>query len=125
MIFRDWNIWYIKMPQLNRKYPSGAAKRRKKEESIKADEKWKGLLDRFVVAGGSGEPKEENATSSTQVVNSSYVCLAVVYRNRSLLLSLHGFQQVGLHKFKLVVTLILNPNSCLLVFMYCPCHNCV
>ena len=32
MIFRDWSIWFIenfmKMPQLNGKYPSGAAKRR-------------------------------------------------------------------------------------------------
>jgi len=46
MIFiRDWSIWYIdnfmKMPQLNRKYPSGTAKRRKKEGKIKAYEKWK------------------------------------------------------------------------------------
>jgi len=37
------------MPQLYGKYPSGAAKRRKKEERIKANEKCKGLLDRFVV----------------------------------------------------------------------------
>jgi len=30
MIFRDWSVWFIdnfmKMPQLNRKYPSTAAK---------------------------------------------------------------------------------------------------
>jgi len=39
----------MKMPQLNRNYPSGAAKRRKKEVRIKADEKCKGLLDRLVV----------------------------------------------------------------------------
>jgi len=32
------------MLHLNRKYPSGAAKRRKKEEIIKC----KGLMDRFV-----------------------------------------------------------------------------
>jgi len=38
------------MPQLDRKYPSGAAKR-------------------------GGEPTEESAASSTQVVSSSYVCL--------------------------------------------------
>jgi len=61
----------MKMPQFNRKYPSGAAKRRKK-----ADEKCKGLLDRFfVVTSGTSEPTEESASSSTQVVNSSYVCL--------------------------------------------------
>jgi len=52
MVFRDLSIWYfdnyfIKMPQ-NRKYPSGAEKRRKKEQD-KADEKCKGFLDRFVV----------------------------------------------------------------------------
>jgi len=39
MIFRDWSIWFIdnfvKMPQLNWKDPSGAEKRRKKEERIK------------------------------------------------------------------------------------------
>jgi len=39
MIFRDWRVWFIdnfmKMPQLNRKYQSGAGKRRKTEESIK------------------------------------------------------------------------------------------
>jgi len=39
----------MKMPQLNRQYPSGAAKRRIKEERIKADEKCKRLLDRIVV----------------------------------------------------------------------------
>jgi len=38
MIFRDWSVWFIdnnfmKMPQLNTKYPSGAAR---KKESIKA-----------------------------------------------------------------------------------------
>jgi len=37
MIFRDWSVWFIdnfmKIPQLNRKYPSGASKRRKKEEA--------------------------------------------------------------------------------------------
>jgi len=40
MIFGNWSVWSIdnflrKMPQLNRKYPSGGAKRKKKEESIK------------------------------------------------------------------------------------------
>jgi len=64
------------MPQCNRKYPNGAAKTRKKWESINVDEKCKGLLDRFVVvASGTGEPSEETAGSSTQVVNSSYACL--------------------------------------------------
>jgi len=44
-------------------------------KSIKADEKCKGLLDRFVVAAlGTNDPAEESAASSTQVVNSSYVC---------------------------------------------------
>jgi len=62
------------MLQLNRKYPSGAAKRRKKKGRIKA-KKCKGLLDRFVVIAGTGELAEEGAASSTQVVNSSYVCL--------------------------------------------------
>jgi len=80
MIFRDWSVWFVdnfmKMPQLNRKYPSGAAKRRKKEESTKAEEKCEGLLDRFVVVTNrTGEPTEVSAASSTQVVNSSYVCL--------------------------------------------------
>jgi len=37
----------MKMAQLNRKYPSVAAKRGKKEGRIKADEKCKNLLDRF------------------------------------------------------------------------------
>ena len=37
------------MPQWNRKCPSGSAKRRKKEERIKADKKCKSLLNRFVV----------------------------------------------------------------------------
>jgi len=36
------------MPHLNRKYPSGAAKRRKTEEILKC----KGLLDRFVAVAG-------------------------------------------------------------------------
>ena len=64
------------MPQCNRKYSNGAAKTRKKKESIKVDEKCKGLLDRFVVeASGTGEPTEESADSSTQVVNRSYACL--------------------------------------------------
>jgi len=40
----------------------------KKEGKIKADEKCKGLLDRFVViVGCTGEPTEESAASSTQV----------------------------------------------------------
>ena len=43
----------MKVPQLSRKHPSGAAKRRKKEESIKANEKCEDLLDRFVVASGT------------------------------------------------------------------------
>jgi len=63
------------MPKFNRKYPSGAEKNKEKE-SIKADEKCKVLLDRFVIeASGTGEPTEESAGSSTQVVNSSYVYL--------------------------------------------------
>jgi len=32
-------------------------------------------LDRFIVIVGTGERTEESAASSTQVVNSSYVCL--------------------------------------------------
>jgi len=52
IIFRDCSIWYIdnfmKMPQSNRMYANGAAKRRKKEERINAHEERKGLLDRFV-----------------------------------------------------------------------------
>jgi len=80
MIFRVWSVWFIdnfiKMLQLNRKYPTGAAKRRKKQESIYADEKHKSLLDRFfVITSGTGEPTEESTASSTQVVDSSYVCL--------------------------------------------------
>jgi len=59
------------MPQLNRRYPSGAAKRRKKGRKNKADEKCNVLLDRF----GTSEPAEESTASSTQVVNSSYNCL--------------------------------------------------
>jgi len=60
----------MKMPQLNRTYPSGAAQRRKNEERIKTDEKSKGLLDRFlVVAICTGELTEESAGSSIQVVN--------------------------------------------------------
>ena len=59
------------MPQLNRRDPSGAAKRRKKGRKNKADEKCNGLLDRF----GTSEPAEESTASSTQVVNSSYNCL--------------------------------------------------
>jgi len=66
----------MKLPQLNRKYPSGAPKRRKKKGSIKAYEKCKGVLDRLVIfAGSTGEPTEESKASSTQVVVSSYVCL--------------------------------------------------
>jgi len=66
----------MKMPQLNRQYPSGAAKRTIKEERIKADEKCKRLLDRIVVvSGGTGEPTHESAASSNQVVNSSYICV--------------------------------------------------
>ena len=34
MIVRDWSVWcmdnFMKMPHLNRKYPSGAAERRMK-----------------------------------------------------------------------------------------------
>jgi len=37
-MIEDWSIWYVhnfmKMPQLNRKYPSGAAKTRKKQGYI-------------------------------------------------------------------------------------------
>jgi len=43
---------FKKMPQLNRKYPSGAPKRRKKKGMIKAYEKCKGVLDRFVIVAG-------------------------------------------------------------------------
>jgi len=64
------------MPHLNTKYPSGAAKRRKQEEIINADEKCKGLLvSMFVVASGTGEPTEESLASNTQVAKSRYVCL--------------------------------------------------
>jgi len=43
------------------------------KERIKTDEKCKGLLDRFVVVSvGTGEPTEESAAASTQVVNSSH-----------------------------------------------------
>jgi len=42
---------------LSRKNPSGAAKRRKKEERIKVDENCKGLLDSFVVVSSvTSEP---------------------------------------------------------------------
>jgi len=52
MIFRDLSIWcidnFMKLPQLNKKYPSGAAKGRKKEERIKLMKNvgvsWIGLL---------------------------------------------------------------------------------
>ena len=41
---------------------------------MKADEKCKGLLDRFVaISGGICEPTEESAASSTQVAISSNV----------------------------------------------------
>jgi len=59
MIFiRDGNISYIdktfmKMPQLNRMYPSGASERRKKKGRIKAYEKCKGVLYRCVIVAGS------------------------------------------------------------------------
>jgi len=85
MIFKDKSIWYIdtfmKMPQLNRTYPSGSEKRGKKKGRVKADEKWKCLLDRFVVIEGTGELAEESAASSIQVVNSSYVCLVQCFSN--------------------------------------------
>ena len=55
----------MKVPQLNRNYSSGAAKKRKKEKSIKANEKCKGLLDIFVVASGTGEPTEETVGAVT------------------------------------------------------------
>jgi len=42
----------MKMPQLNRKYPGGAPKRRKKKGRIKTYEKCKGVLDRFVIVAG-------------------------------------------------------------------------
>jgi len=42
------------MPQSNRKYPSGAPKRRKKKGRIKAYKKCKGVLDIFVIVAGSG-----------------------------------------------------------------------
>ena len=43
------------------------------KERIKTDEKCKGLLDRFVVVSvGTGEPTEESAAASTQVVDSSH-----------------------------------------------------
>jgi len=35
-----------------------------KEEKSKKTEKCKGLLDRFVVASGTGEPTEESAASN-------------------------------------------------------------
>jgi len=43
----------------------------------KADEKCEGLMNRSVavVVRVTGEPTEENAASSTQVVHSSNVCL--------------------------------------------------
>ena len=65
----------MKMPQLNINYASGATKRKQKEESIKADEKYKRLLNRYAVVRGTGEPKEQSASSSTQFVKNSYVCL--------------------------------------------------
>jgi len=37
MIFRVWSVWFIdnfiKIPQLNRKYPSGAATKRKSKKA--------------------------------------------------------------------------------------------
>jgi len=51
-------------------------KTRKKKGRIKADEKCKCFLDRFVDIAGTGEPTEESAASNIQAVNSSnYVCL--------------------------------------------------
>jgi len=40
------------MPQLNRKYPNEAAKIKKREERIKTDEYYKGILNRLVVVAG-------------------------------------------------------------------------
>jgi len=63
---------FLKIPKFNRKYPSGAEKNKEKVRKHKG----KGLLDRFVVvASGTSEPTEKSAGSSTQVVNSSHVCL--------------------------------------------------
>ena len=64
---------FLKMPQFNRKYPSGAEKNKEKVRKHKVDEKCKGLLDRFViVASGTGQRRVH---VHTQVVSSSYVCL--------------------------------------------------
>jgi len=66
------------MPQLNRRYPRGAAKRRKKEERIKADEKCKGFLDRFVVVQVvlvSLQSRVQLEAPKLLIVANSYVCL--------------------------------------------------
>ena len=38
MIVRDWSVWcvdnFMKMPQLNRKYPNGAAERMKFKTNV-------------------------------------------------------------------------------------------
>jgi len=48
MIFGDWSVWFhenvLKMPQFNRKYPSGAEKNKEIVRKQKVDEKCKGLL---------------------------------------------------------------------------------
>ena len=55
--------------QFNKKYPSGAEKNKKKQESIKVDEKCKGFLDRFVVVtSGTGEPTEESAGQAPKLL---------------------------------------------------------
>jgi len=73
---------------------------------MKVDEKCKGLLDRFVVvASGTGEPTEENAGSSTQVVNSSYVCLV------------HNQMCHSLHKNSSFVKMRLK-NTCFRTFIF-------
>ena len=70
MMFSEIGVFnFLNMPQFNRKYPGGAEKTREKWESIKVDEKCKGLLDRsVVVASGTGEPTEESAGQAPKLL---------------------------------------------------------
>jgi len=49
-----------------------SSKKKEKGRKNKADEKCKGLLDRF----GASEPTKERTASSTQVVSGNYDCVA-------------------------------------------------
>ena len=73
-IFTDWSIWFVydyENATVKQKVSKWSSKKKEKGRKNKADEKCKGLLDRF----GTSETTEESTASSTQVVNSSYNCL--------------------------------------------------